>query len=328
MIEFVPGKTMKLEYIHQIKELLTSGDKANTKLAFEILKGFDVPNDTDLHVALLKADFKKAKGLLLRKGFYKALTVNSEGIALNISSSDVRSIHSNIKHLPMLEELNLANNPLTFLPQSLTHLQQLREFNLVATQLTSLPEWLADLPNIETLYMGGSSIITIPAFVQKMKRLQKISLSLPQTQRLIQNYRFIKHIPEVYAPTNELQTLPNIKSIQPFYIKETTRIPKIIFDAQQGIFEISGRLLLENSITFVHPILQWLEVYSLVPNQETIVHIKIDYFNSGGSGLALKRILKKLEQIPNTRILWFYEDEDVQESGEDFAELIDILLSW
>jgi hypothetical protein len=60
-----------------------------------------------------------------------------------------------------------------------------------------------------------------------------------------------------------------------------------------------------------------------------VLDVKLEYFNTSSSK-CLVEIFRKLEQLQdsgkNVLINWFYEedDEDMQESGEDFQEIIDI----
>lgn len=101
--------------------------------------------------------------------------------------------------------------------------------------------------------------------------------------------------------------------------------PKIILDKTNGIFEISGRSLPEDSAEFYRPILEWIAKYGGSPNPKTSFVFKLEYFNTASSKLILD-ILSKLEDIQGMNIVWYYDedDEDMQEAGEEFAELVEI----
>ncbi|HYG40658.1 MAG TPA: DUF1987 domain-containing protein [Cytophagales bacterium] len=101
--------------------------------------------------------------------------------------------------------------------------------------------------------------------------------------------------------------------------------PKIILDKNNGIFEISGRSLPEDSAEFYRPILEWLGKYGASPNPKTSFVFKLEYFNTASSKLILD-ILSKLEDIPGMSVMWYYneDDEDMQEAGEEFSELVEI----
>lgn len=104
--------------------------------------------------------------------------------------------------------------------------------------------------------------------------------------------------------------------------KEDT--PKVIFDKQKGIFELTGKSLPENVVDFYQPLYDWLEQYIKEPNEETIIKLQIDYFNSA-SHKAINQLLEILALIQVKKVLvrWHYlqEDEDMLESGHDFCDL-------
>ena len=105
----------------------------------------------------------------------------------------------------------------------------------------------------------------------------------------------------------------------------TEDTPTIIFDKTSKRFEISGRSLPENSTDFYKPIILWIKEYGMSPNPTTELHFKLDYFNTGSSKLILD-ILSEMEKISNAKIVWYFneDDEDMEEAGEDFSELVKI----
>ncbi len=108
-------------------------------------------------------------------------------------------------------------------------------------------------------------------------------------------------------------------------LEGTEDTPKIILDSKNGIFEISGRSLPEDSAEFYAPILEWLDNYAESPNAETKFVFKLEYFNTASSKLILD-ILSKLEDVENTTVMWYFheDDEDMEEAGEEFSELVEI----
>ena len=108
-------------------------------------------------------------------------------------------------------------------------------------------------------------------------------------------------------------------------LEGTEDTPKILLDKNNGIFEISGRSLPEDSAEFYQPILQWLDDYSESPNASTDFDFKLEYFNTASSKLILD-VLSKLEEIPGIKVNWYFheDDEDMEEAGEEFSELVDI----
>lgn len=108
-------------------------------------------------------------------------------------------------------------------------------------------------------------------------------------------------------------------------LEGTEDTPKIILDKTNKIFEISGRSLPEDSADFYQPVLEWLREYAKDPLSETIFDFKLEYFNTASSKLILD-ILTALEDIENTKIQWYFyeDDEDMEEAGEEFSELVDV----
>lgn len=109
----------------------------------------------------------------------------------------------------------------------------------------------------------------------------------------------------------------------------TDDTPTVILDAENEIFEISGRSLPEDVTAFYDPILNWLDEYAGSPNAKTAFTFKLVYFNTASSKLLLD-ILMKLEQMhedgKEVLIRWFYpeDDEDMQEAGEEYADIVDV----
>jgi hypothetical protein len=101
--------------------------------------------------------------------------------------------------------------------------------------------------------------------------------------------------------------------------------PKIILDKKNGIFEISGRSLPEDSAEFYRPVLEWIEAYQAAPNASTEFVFKLEYFNTASSKLILD-VLSALEDIKGIKIVWCFheDDEDMEEAGEEFSELVEI----
>ena len=112
-------------------------------------------------------------------------------------------------------------------------------------------------------------------------------------------------------------------------IEGSAKTPTIKFDAEQGIIEIKGRSIPENSIEFYKPLIDWLEKYSGKPKTNTIVNIQLEYFNTSSSKCILD-VFKKLEGINKAgsavTIHWHYEedDEDMLEAGEDYQAIINV----
>jgi hypothetical protein len=108
-------------------------------------------------------------------------------------------------------------------------------------------------------------------------------------------------------------------------LEGTEDTPRILLDKGNGIFELSGRSLPEDAAEFYSPVFEWLDGYSASPNAKTDFVFKLEYFNTASSKIILD-ILSRLEDIAGTTIHWYYheEDEDMQEAGEEFSELVEL----
>jgi hypothetical protein len=115
--------------------------------------------------------------------------------------------------------------------------------------------------------------------------------------------------------------------MQPLDIKATNDTPRVIFDPDNDIFEITGRSLPEDVVTFYQPVLDWLDASH--PKKKTEFIFKYIYFNTATSKLV-QDILFKLEFLKeaghSVNILWYYEqdDEDMYDLGLEFKENIDL----
>lgn len=109
-------------------------------------------------------------------------------------------------------------------------------------------------------------------------------------------------------------------------IEGSPKTPTVNFLAQEGMLEVKGRSIPENSIEFYKPLIDWIEEYAKSPKPETVVNVQLEYFNTSSSKCILD-VFKKLEAINQQIVInWYYEedDEDMLEAGEDYDAIINI----
>jgi len=117
--------------------------------------------------------------------------------------------------------------------------------------------------------------------------------------------------------------------MEPIIIEGTPKTPSIKFDAKDGVFEIKGRSIPENSVEIYKQLNEWLDNYMQGPLDKTVVNIRLEYFNTSSSKCILD-VFKRLEAIHRSKhdveINWFYEedDEDMLEAGEDYDSIIKV----
>ena len=117
-------------------------------------------------------------------------------------------------------------------------------------------------------------------------------------------------------------------------VNETTATPKVVFDYENHIIQISGESRPENVLKFYMPLLLWIDDYEkylkeLKENSTIAVVFHFDYINSSSS-LCLKQILEKLQHIKevinNIEIMvsWVTEkgDENMLEAGKELEKMV------
>ena len=112
-------------------------------------------------------------------------------------------------------------------------------------------------------------------------------------------------------------------------LEGSAKTPTVNFDCDNGVLELKGRSIPENSIEFYKPLNDWIDAYAASPKPNTIVDVKLEYFNTSSSKCILD-LFKKLEELKesakNINIKWYYEadDEDMEEAGQDFQAIINV----
>ncbi|MEX1002821.1 MAG: DUF1987 domain-containing protein [Crocinitomicaceae bacterium] len=112
-------------------------------------------------------------------------------------------------------------------------------------------------------------------------------------------------------------------------LEGSAKTPTVSFDSQNGVLELKGRSIPENSIEFYKPLNDWIDAYAASPQPNTIVDVKLEYFNTSSSKCILD-LFKQLEKLnagnTEVKVNWYFEedDEDMEEAGEDYQAIIDL----
>jgi hypothetical protein len=106
-------------------------------------------------------------------------------------------------------------------------------------------------------------------------------------------------------------------------IEASDETAKIVLDKENGIFEMTGRSLPEDSAEFFEPVLEWVKEYKKDPNSSTEIVFKLDYFNTASSKF-IQDILAQFEGTPGVKVVWYYleDDESMEEAGSEFSEFV------
>jgi len=95
--------------------------------------------------------------------------------------------------------------------------------------------------------------------------------------------------------------------------KEDT--PLVILDAQQGIFELTGRSLPEDATHFYNPIVDWIVKYAEEPNPDSEFVFRFEYYNTATSR-TLIRLFDEIAKVTNPTVVWYYDPADAEDEGD------------
>ena len=116
--------------------------------------------------------------------------------------------------------------------------------------------------------------------------------------------------------------------MEKFTIEQGVKTPYINLSPEDGVVELKGKSIPENSVEFYRPVYAWLDEYALKPKNKTHIIIQLEYFNTSSSKCLLD-IFRKLEPIhkngsSEVSVTWYYEedDEDMMEAGEDYKTIV------
>ncbi len=117
-----------------------------------------------------------------------------------------------------------------------------------------------------------------------------------------------------------------------FLLNPTRTTPRIELHAKDGKLWLEGECYPENANAFFEPLFAALERF-FTENRALEVNFKLNYFNTSSS----KRLLDLLELLEKrvrlggkVVVIWHYraDDEDILESGREFAEDVKLDFSF
>lgn len=119
-----------------------------------------------------------------------------------------------------------------------------------------------------------------------------------------------------------------LEKMEDIFIKHTKKTPQIKFIYNQGVIDIKGRSIIENTKKFFDPLFEWIKEYLKNPQPKTTINLAMDYYNTS-TQMWLFYIIKELSKLQensnNTvEINWFYQEEDLKEAGSDLKSFVSI----
>lgn len=106
-------------------------------------------------------------------------------------------------------------------------------------------------------------------------------------------------------------------------VNATEKTPSFEYIPRSGTFNVKGVSIPADPKEFYLPIIEWVDAFCNNNDINAYIMINVDlrYF-SPASLLQLIKIFRKLEKFPNACINWFYEDDDLQEAGEELCDIL------
>lgn len=113
------------------------------------------------------------------------------------------------------------------------------------------------------------------------------------------------------------------------FLEATQDTPKIMLNKRDGIFELTGRSILEDANSFYQPVVEWLNDYAQQPNPSTVFTFKLNYFNSATSKM-IYNMLNVLKDINGAQVEWCHHknDDDILEAGQEFEEELEMAFNY
>jgi len=117
--------------------------------------------------------------------------------------------------------------------------------------------------------------------------------------------------------------------MQSFVQQGSNFVPSINLNPQSGEFNIEGRMIsiVGEGDEYFTPLLDWIKNYASKPAQRTVLEINLEYCSSGGI-MILYQIFKIMNILHKNghqvSVIWryFIEDEDIEEKGTQFLDLV------
>ena len=81
-------------------------------------------------------------------------------------------------------------------------------------------------------------------------------------------------------------------------LSPNTYTPRVNFNCETGVLDISGNSTPEDSYNFFQPLINWIEMYKQTPASKTTLIFKMEYFNTSSTVFML-RIIKAIGLLKN-----------------------------
>lgn len=123
-----------------------------------------------------------------------------------------------------------------------------------------------------------------------------------------------------------------VEKMSEFVHAGTKKTPAVRLDAAQGMMEIRGSSIMEDTQKFYKPVFDWIREFVEHP-RDLAIHIEFSFFNTS-TARTLVNMLKTLSAIKNSgcklEINWYYpeDDVDIMEAGKDFSWVVQMQFNY
>ncbi len=112
-------------------------------------------------------------------------------------------------------------------------------------------------------------------------------------------------------------------------VEKTANTPSIFIDTTRHFCRIEGASFPEDSSETYQSVFDWLNKLGSDFDSELKMEFDFDFLNSISHKkiwIILNKLKKLHQQGKHVKVVWYYDeyDEEIMESGEDLAELINI----
>lgn len=121
--------------------------------------------------------------------------------------------------------------------------------------------------------------------------------------------------------------------MEKLYIKGKADTPEILADGNNGLFELSGKSLPEDSIAFYGPLDEYVREYIKNPKENTVINLRPLYLNSS-SAKRLVDIINRFTELVgkgySVKLNWYNpdDDEDIEDEGKEFAYMTKLPINF
>ncbi len=112
-----------------------------------------------------------------------------------------------------------------------------------------------------------------------------------------------------------------------FHVDGNQHRPTVELNAETGILIFDGRSILENTIRFYEPIVDWVDNYLKNPAPKTELRMRLEYFNTSSSKYFLNiidNVARSFKAGHDAEVIWYHSDEDMLELGEDYSQMMEV----